>query len=518
MISVENVVLQTDDGKPLLTNIDFALGRGDRVAFIGESGAGKTLLGRAIAGVLPLGIRMTHGRITGTRPSQEQVAQPSVTMVPQNPASAMPPLIRIRSLVRLASKWNGDGAPNGYTSDHYLDLAGFPQEDAARNSYPHELSGGMAQRATIAAALASLPDLLILDEPTASLDPIRAAALRDTLLLLNERFGLGLVIITHDIFFARSLCTGFIVLRNGRLVDRGNFIDLDRSPRDIYVRQLTQIAEKKAARTGESKTETPAKEEFALTLDRVCSGYGQGRARREAEKFILRDISLSLKIGDSLAIVGPSGSGKTTLGLVCAGFLPVYAGRAVCCGRRLVMRSITNFFAQKTPVQFVFQDPFAALNPQRTIGSWMRFARNGKGTANRTSMTIGEALDLVGLDRNIFSRLPSELSSGQCQRVVIAACLLAGARILILDEPTSMLDPIARETVIKALSHVRQHTDIAMLVLSHDFQFLREVCDTAIILWDGEIIEHGKLDEIAAQPSRAETALFFSALRSMSES
>ncbi len=217
-----------------------------------------------------------------------------------------------------------------------------------------------------------------------------------------------------------------------------------------------------------------------------------------SNQLILKNISLKLPQNSCMGITGPSGSGKSTLALACAGLLRPFRGELLHYGRSPQLHGWAPFRKHRSMVQMVFQDPYSSLNPRRTLGAWFSLAQCDEERGNRE--VILSLMDLVRLKREYINRYPGELSGGECQRAAIVAALATKAEVLILDEPTSMLDPIAREQVEQALLLIRQEMSISMLVISHNVSTLASLCDEIALLWEGEIIETASAKEFMSSP------------------
>ncbi|MFC1749159.1 ABC transporter ATP-binding protein [Pseudomonadota bacterium] len=218
-----------------------------------------------------------------------------------------------------------------------------------------------------------------------------------------------------------------------------------------------------------------------------------------SDQLILKNVSLTLPRNSSVGITGPSGAGKSTLALVCAGFLRPFQGELLHNTHHPKLRRWSPFRKHKSMVQMVFQDPHASFNPRRTLGEWFSLAQCDEEKDNHDAIT--SLMDLVRLKKEYINRYPAELSGGECQRAAIVAALAAKAEVLILDEPTSMLDPIAKQQVEQALLSVRQEMSISMLVISHNVSTLAALCDEISLLWEGEIIETASTQAFMSSPT-----------------
>jgi peptide/nickel transport system ATP-binding protein len=511
LLEIRGVSVRSDEtGRLLLRGIDVTVAPGERVALLGESGAGKTILLRALAGVLPSGLRMAghvsrqEGAGVGARApiGGHPAFATKVTMVPQIAASALPPLVTVPEFIASVLHWSTEGRRE--TSDwarvaEVLERAGLSPE-LVRAKRSHQLSGGMAKRVAMAAALATSASVLLLDEPTAGLDPIGRSALIALLKHASEVDGVSLVVATHDPVVTWQLCESAVVLRGGVLIAQGRLSELAHSS-DRYVRVLVGHGlemEPEPSGEIEKRPGGQATRPSVISLRDVWVEHRQEPGRKPGVPR-LREVSLEIRSGDRLGVVGRSGAGKTTLALVSAGLLRPSRGTLVRQGR--VHSSTDTSEAGSIRVQMVFQNPFAALNPRRTIGKWLELAhRRCVENGHESGLSPRSSLEMVGLGPGVLGSFPGELSGGECQRIGVAVAAVSGADLLILDEPASMLDPIARATLIEVVDTAIRENEMTLMVVSHDLDLVASLCGRIAVLSDGAIVEEGDVQVVLSEP------------------
>lgn len=464
-----------------LRDVDLTIAAGETVGLIGASGSGKSTLALAAVRYLGHAGRVAAGHILfEDRDIAELDAEGlrdlrghGIGMVYQDPSAVFNPTLRIGAQVAEAADLRGVADSRAAA---VRALAGMriaePERIAA--AYPHQVSGGQLQRAVIAMALLGAPKLLILDEPTSSLDAATAADILDAVKDRAAATGAALLLISHDLGAVRRLCRRVEVLDGGRRVDGGPAEDLLATPRTLETRAL--------ADAWHGLPPAPARElasEVVLEIDGLGKRYGATGTPA------LEDVTLTVRAGETLAVVGESGAGKSTLGAIVAGIVSASAGSVHIDGK-----DVATVPARRRPadvraaVRMVFQNPAETLNPaytvRRQLARALRVGANGASAA--------DLLKIVGLDEAVLDRRPGQLSGGQQQRVAIARALAARPKLIVADEPTSALDPVARNAVLAAFRSARDAGGTAFLFITHDMAAARAIADTVAVVRHGRIV------------------------------
>lgn len=457
----------------VVQDISFSMEEGEILGIIGESGSGKTMTALAVMGLLKRSAIVSDGKILFysdkgeidllrlSRPVLRSIQGSQIAMVFQEPMSSLNPTMTVGRQVEealyvhteLSASERRDKALKALT-DVELDA-----EDVYKK-YPHELSGGMRQRVMIAAALIMRPKLLIADEPTTALD----AGVQDQILALlkklRDKYGTGILFISHDLRIVRHFCDSVVIMKRGIIVEKGEMEKVFRSPQHEYTRELLREY------AGAVSEISPDPAEVLLVRDLHVS-YGK--------KEVLKGVDLTLYEDEIVGIVGKSGCGKSTLANAILGFVKPSAGE---------IRHMT-----KLP-QMVFQDPYASLNPRHTIGWILEEPLRIRGgmTRDEREKRVREILEKTGLPDDCEKRYPSELSGGQRQRVSIALALILGSKLIIIDEGLSALDVTIRHQTMDFLVRIKDEYSLTYLFISHDLDLVTRMCDRVFMMSEGKLV------------------------------
>lgn len=468
------------DGRTLVDGIDLDVAAGECVAIVGESGAGKSLTTRALLGMLPDGARMTADelRIDGadtaglSESDWRSVRGRRIALISQDALAALDPLRRIGREV--AEPMQIHGLHRGRREEHVVQLlasVALPDPERRARDRPHELSGGMRQRALIASALAADPAVLVADEATTALDATVQARILTLLRSIADE-GRAVLFISHDFAAVRRVADRVLVMREGRIVERGPVAEVMSSPRDAYTQALVDASAPRAHRA-------PREPSDVLLQVRDVS--------KRFERPAVVGASFTLQRGRTLGIVGESGSGKTTLARMLIGVEAPDAGRLQ--------------WTSPQRIQLVHQNPLGALDPRWTIGRSITEALQAAGVPRgERPRAMASLLAEAGLDERLSLRRPRELSGGQRQRAAIARALAADPQVLVLDEPVSALDPTVRARMLELLARLQTERLLTMVFVSHDLAVVAAVCDDVLVMRDGVIVEQGAVAEVFAEP------------------
>jgi microcin C transport system ATP-binding protein len=502
--------------------VSFDIDRGETVALVGESGSGKSVTALSILQLLPYptakhgaasSIVFDGSEMIGADPALLQsVRGGRIAMIFQEPMTSLNPLHTLEKQIGetlfLHKRMSAEAA-RARTLE-LLHLVGLADAESRLGAYPHQLSGGQRQRVIIAMALANEPDLLIADEPTTALDVTIQAQILTLLRDLQARFGMALLLITHDLGIVRKMARRVCVMTAGRIVEAGATEAIFTAPRHAYTRHLLAAEPKGVPRI----IDPPPPVMLTGSAIKVWFPIKAGVFRRTVGYVKAIDgVGVTVREGETVGIVGESGSGKTTLGLALLR-LVASEGRIVYEGTQLDGLSGARMRPLRRQLQMVFQDPFSSLSPRLSVAQiveeGLSVHRIG-GTAEERRVLIDEVLREVGLDPESAERYPHEFSGGQRQRVAIARALVLKPRFIVLDEPTSALDMSVQAQIVDLLRDLQLRHRLAYLFISHDLRVVRALASEVIVLKDGKVVEAGPAKRIFEAPQTPYTKALMAA-------
>jgi microcin C transport system ATP-binding protein len=495
--------------------VSFDLDKGETLAIVGESGSGKSVTALSILQLLPYpqarhpsgSVRLGGRELMGASPEVlRSVRGNRVGMIFQEPMTSLNPLHRVgRQIVETLMVHRGLAADAARVRAlELLDLVGIPDPAGRIDSFPHELSGGQRQRVMIAMALANEPDLLIADEPTTALDVTIQAQILALLKDLQKRFGMAILLITHDLGIVERFAGRTAVMTGGEIVEEGPTDRLFAKPEHPYTRALLAAEPK-----GEP---LPADPDAPVVVEgrnlRVWFPIKRGVFRRTVGHVRAVDgVDFEVRKGHTLGIVGESGSGKTTLALALCRLLPSQ-GDLLLDSRPIHTLSGRQFRPLRREIQIVFQDPYGSLSPRlsarQIIEEGLLVHGIGATQEERDKLVI-EVLREVGLDPESRHRYPHEFSGGQRQRIAIARALVLRPRVLVLDEPTSALDRSVQAQIVDLLRALKARHGLTYLFISHDLKVVRAISDEILVMKDGLAVEYGEAGKIFTTPEHPYT-------------
>lgn len=494
--------------------VSFNLEAGETLALVGESGSGKSVTALSILQLLnyptahhPGGSIRFNGRELLNAPEREMrdVRGNAISMVFQEPMTSLNPLHTIEK--QISEMLMIHGASQAEVRPRVLELlglVGFQNPETRLGAYPHELSGGQRQRVMIAMALANDPELLIADEPTTALDVTIQAQILKLLKELQQKKGLALLLITHDLGIVRKVADRVAVMQKGVIVEQGRVADVFNNPKHDYTKLLLSAEPRGNAVTVPEATEKVVEAEHLKVWFPIKSGLLR---RTTSHVKAVDDISFSIRAGETLGVVGESGSGKTTLGQAVLRLIRS-EGRIAFVGRDLQGKSWKELRGLRREMQIVFQDPYGSLSPRMSMGEIVAEGLGihgiGKDDTERTAM-VDAALLEVGLTPEMRNRYPHEFSGGQRQRVAIARALVLKPRLIVLDEPTSALDMSIQAQIVDLLRDLQVRHKLAYLFISHDLRVVRALSSHILVMKDGKVVEQGPANTVFDNPQQPYT-------------
>ncbi|MCH9405779.1 dipeptide ABC transporter ATP-binding protein [Pantoea agglomerans] len=522
LLVVNNLTLSYRSGnrwQPVVHNVSFELNAGEMVALVGESGSGKTTTAQAIMGLMAENGRREGGEIllNGVDISQwsqkrfDTLRGARISLVPQDPGHSLNPVKtvgeQVEEILRLHLK-----LPSAQRQQRVIDLltrVGLSHPEERVKQYPHQLSGGMKQRVLIAIALALQPEIIIADEPTSALDVTVQKRILDLLDNLRQESRTAVLFVTHDLALAAQRADRIIVFRHGEIQESGRTAQVISAPAHPYTRQLlNDAAPQRPARV---KSATARFSAPAIRATGVMKSFSLGKQQRLQA---LNQVSFQVARGTTHALVGESGSGKTTLARIVMGFETADSGEVTLDG--IVVNGLRGEALRqlRRKIQFVYQNPFASLDPRQTLYAIIEEPlRNFERLSRSQRRERVEAITTrVALPLSLLSRHPHELSGGQRQRVALARALICKPEILVLDEATSALDVTVQAQILDLLQQLQAELGLTYLFITHDLATVRQIADNVTVLKAGEVAEQGDVVTIFSSPQHPYTRELMAAI------
>lgn len=509
-------------GVPAVKDVSLTVERGKVTAIVGESGSGKSTSAMATLGLLPGNaevsgtIKLDGRSITGLSEREwRSIRGTRIGLIPQDPNNSLNPVKTIGASVgeglRIAPKAvRLSAAERKKKILDLLEQVGIDNPGVRYNQYPHQLSGGMKQRALIAAAVATEPELIIADEPTSALDVTVQRTILDLLDRMRTELDLGILFITHDLAVAGDRADQLVVMQGGEVKEHGPTDRILTDPHDPYTRRLLSDAPSLVSAVEQSTYRPgPAPDATALlTVDTLRREFGGGD-----DLFVaVDDVSFTVAAGTTHAIVGESGSGKSTLARMITAFQEPSSGTVTLDDLRIDEFGTFSKAGRRDlrrRVQLVYQNPFSSLDPRQTVGKILAEPLRNLTDLSKTQISekVEAILDRVALGSgagsvsgDVAQRRPAELSGGQRQRVAIARALILDPELVVLDEAVSALDVTVQAQILSLLDELQRDLGLTYLFISHDLSVVREISDTVTVMSHGRQVESGLTSEIFEHP------------------
>jgi len=517
LVEVEDLSVRFTQGEKTVDavqSVSFTIEPGKTTALVGESGSGKSVTALSIMRLLAYP-KASHpsGRIrfngidilSATESTLRQLRGGKVSYIFQEPMTSLNPLHRIEKQIgesiTLHKPLNATQVRERIIE--LLSLVGIRDPESRLKSYPHELSGGQRQRVMIAMALANEPELLIADEPTTALDVTVQKQILELLKELQEKLGMAILLITHDLNIVKHYAHHVCVMYQGKVVETGPVDGVFSSPKNTYTQTLLNADPKGAPAPVDEDAPTVLETTNLRVWFPIKTGFF-GRTNSYIKA--VNDVSLHVRKGETLGIVGESGSGKTTLGMALLRLISSkgsikFHQRPIDCLNQKQIKPMRRH------LQVVFQDPYGSLSPRMTVGECIAEGLDIHGICSpqERESKIANALSEVGLDYDVHCRYPHEFSGGQRQRIAIARALILKPEIIILDEPTSALDRTVQVQIVDLLRSLQAKYDLSYIFISHDLTVVRAMSHQVMVMQQGKVIEQGSAHNIFTRPQQAYT-------------
>ncbi len=526
LLRVSDLSVQFEMGRSAkftaVDRVSFDLHRGETLALVGESGSGKSVTALSVLQLLPYPlashpsgkIEYRGEELLGAGEGRlREVRGNRIAMIFQEPMTSLNPLHTIEKQIGEALTIHKGLSREAARARivELLQLVGLGEQAKKRlDAYPHQLSGGQRQRVMIAMALANEPDILIADEPTTAVDVTIQAQLLKLLKELQEKLGMAILFITHDLGVVRRLAHRVAVMNKGRIVEAGPVAEVFDKPQHEYTRHLLAAEPKGKAGARDAKARVVLRGGDI----RVWFPIKAGVFRRTIGHVKAVDgIDVNLKAGHTLGVVGESGSGKTTLGLALLR-LERAEGAIEFDGRDIVALRGGDLRPLRKEMQIVFQDPYGSLSPRMSVAEivaeGLAIHEPGLSDAERDARVVA-ALNEVRLDPATRHRYPHEFSGGQRQRIAIARALVLKPKLVVLDEPTSALDMSVQAQIVDLLRELQAKHGLAYVFISHDLKVVRALADDVLVMKDGKAVEQGTAAQIFEAPQAPYTKALMAA-------
>ena len=551
------VQFQTEDGVfTAVDDLSFRIAPGETVAVVGESGSGKSVTSLSLTRLIDysggrlrkgaIRFRARDGRVVDlaqeSREGMRHLRGDEIAMIFQEPMTSLNPVFTIGDQIAEAVRLHqGLGlAAARAEALRMLEKVRIPEAKRLMDRHPHQLSGGMRQRVMIAMALSCRPSLLIADEPTTALDVTIQAQILRLIRALQREMGMAVMFITHDMGVVAEVADRVVVMYQGRKVEEGRTEALFAAPQHPYTKALLSAVPRLGSLTGQA---LPARfpllrptdaDDAALEAPRLQDTVRPNAApllevgdlvtrfevrkglfgRHVANVHAVEQVSFSLRPGETLALVGESGCGKSTTGRTLMQLLEPLSGTIRFEGRDLAAMGAEERRKLRQQIQYIFQDPYASLNPRLTVGFSIAepLVTHGLASGRAIEERVSELLTQVGLKPEHAKRYPFEVSGGQRQRLCIARALASKPRLIIADEAVAALDVSIQAQIVNLLMDLQEQAGLSYLFISHDMAVVERISHRVAVMYLGQIVEIGPRQSVFERPQHAYTRRLMAAV------
>ena len=552
LLSIKNLSVSLEE-EVILDDINLSLFKNEILALVGESGSGKSVTAQMIMGLLPTSLRIeTNGELhfenqnllQNTLSDWQAVRGNQISIVFQEPQSSLNPSLRCGPQVEEMGKQHFSPSLNKEELKRKVisafEKVKLPSPERIYNAFPHELSGGQKQRIMIAMALLCEPQLLIADEPTTALDVLVQKEIIDLIKDIQQENKMSVLFISHDLALVANIADRIAVMQTGKIVEQGSSRALFTSPKHPYTKGLLNARPSKKRlkrlptlksflledggfkQESETKTSRIQRHKELYSSKPLLQVKNMGKTYPVKQRFwqkktgttALEDITFSLYPGETLGLVGASGCGKSTLSKALVFLDPPSTGEIYWKSQKIIPNDLAQIHRLRKDIQFVFQDPYAALHPLKTVGHALDEVLHVHTSSNAQlrQETLESLMIEVGLTPDFLTRYPHQLSGGQRQRVVIARALAAQPKVLICDESVAALDISVQAQVLNLLNDLKEKLQLSYLFISHDLGVVKHMSDRIMVMHNGKIVEENEADQLYHNPQTSFTKALLDAV------
>ncbi|MGL4848786.1 MAG: dipeptide ABC transporter ATP-binding protein, partial [Clostridium sp.] len=512
IIEYKNFSLSFKD-KKVVDNVSFEVEEGKVIGILGESGSGKTVTAMSLVNLI-LEEKKAEGEIlflgenllNVKEEEMEKIRGEEIGCIYQDPLSSLNPVYTIEN--QMIEGLIKDGKINKIEAKkralELLKKVGINDAEKVIKSYPHELSGGMRQRVLIGMAIALKPKVLICDEITTALDVTIQAQILELIKKIQKEENTTILFITHDFGVCAEICDSVIVMEKGKIVEKGDIIEIFENPKHPYTKKLLKARESKLLNKDRISNKV------LLEVNNLSKEYIKEKSFFGKKKKVLKavnNVSFKLYEGETLGIVGESGCGKSTVAKLLVRLLEKDSGEVIVDNKDIFSLKGKELRALRRDIQMIFQDPYSSLDPMMKIEKIMEegLLQNNIKSKSESKEYIKEILKDCSIYEESLLKYPKEFSGGQRQRICIGRAISLNPKIIIGDEPISSLDVSTQEEIGKLLVKLQEEKGISYIFISHDLSVVRRISHRVIVMYLGEIVEEGLTKEIYENPKHPYT-------------
>lgn len=522
-LQVSDLTIAYDDHQiKAVDHVSFTLQKGGFYGLIGESGSGKSTIAAALMGLLPDNVARVEGQILYqgqdlfhlSAAEYRQLRTQKIAYIPQMAMNALNPVLTIGQQIAERLSYGDTHKSDIFDITYHLERVGLSAPH--QYLYPHQLSGGMRQRAVIAIAMAIDPDIVIADEPTTGLDILVQQDIMTVLAELQQKLGLTILLITHNLSLSVQYCQNLMVMYQGQMIEQGPASQLARQAEQIYTRTLfLEMPGLRDSLRWRPPYQRDPNQQTLIAFSHMSHIYPKvtpfwSRQKQQTD-FALKDINCALYPGEVIGLIGGSGAGKSTLTQLLTGELYPQSGQILFEGQDISSFTPFDWHRYRQQIHLVFQDPYQSLNNRLTVRDilYEPLQIEGDPAPEQWERRCQTALEKVSLptDQDFLTRKPISLSGGQRQRLAFARAVMRPPKLILADEPTSMLDQAIRGDLMQVMSDLCQQEGTAFLFITHDIPLARHFCHRLWVLKQGEMVEQGQTDQIIHTPQHPYTSL-----------